>query len=185
MIETPASLDFDVEFDAVVNASGLAHQDVGVDYEQFHRINVEGSKHLADFTVQNNIRCFLHISSISIYGSVGYTDREINEDTVPAPDDFYGVSKLESEIAVTESLRASTCKLVVLRPATVIGKGDKGNIAVLIRAIRDRKFVCVLVAERTERVLFILGIWQLRLMHCLKLRIRNTVFIIAFRALRL
>ncbi len=141
-LEEPGTLDFEISFDCIVNAAGLAHQSLGTEYSRFYDSNVRTASNLAQFAVQNGIKRFIQVSSISVYGSEGYAGRVIDETTEPKPDDFYGTSKLEAEKALVQRL-TGRCELLILRPATVIGRGDKGNIASLIRAIRDRKFVSV------------------------------------------
>src|SRR5690606_3183840 len=83
---------------------------------------------------------FIHLSSVSVYGKPG-SPRPITESETPRPQDEYSKSKLEGENIVKEICRGSGTKLVVLRPVSVIGEGDPGNVARLIRAVQKGRFV--------------------------------------------
>lgn len=52
--------------------------------------------------------------------------KRIHKDTVPAPNGFYGDSKLQGEKGIRE-LDCPTFKVCILRPPMIYGPGCKGN----------------------------------------------------------
>ena len=66
------------------------------------------------------------MSSIIVYGDSSSSKRVIDANTVPAPSNFYGNSKLQAEQGIKD-LEADNFKIVVLRPPMIYGKGSKGN----------------------------------------------------------
>jgi UDP-glucose 4-epimerase len=66
---------------------------------------------------------FVFLSSILVYGS---NHAEIDNQTAPGPDDFYGMSKLKAEQEL-EKLADDDFKLCLVRPPMVYGPGCKGN----------------------------------------------------------
>ena len=57
------------------------------------KVNVEGTEKL--YALAKSAKRFLHASSISIYGDA--LELPADEDSEPAPGDFYALSKLEAE----------------------------------------------------------------------------------------
>lgn len=72
------------------------------------------------------------MSSMIVYGdSAPYGKKKvIDENTVPAPANFYGDSKLQADVAVRE-LSDEKFKVIVLRPPMIYGRGSKGNYQTL------------------------------------------------------
>jgi len=118
----------------VVHAASIVHRPGALrdEYEQF---NVEGTRALVEAARDANVRRFVFLSSIKIYGE---TPRGIiDEKTAVAPDAHYARTKAEAEKIV---LAATDLRPIVLRLSPVYGRGDKGNVRTMIRAIRRRRF---------------------------------------------
>lgn len=79
--------------------------------EEFHRVNVEGIKHLCDLSAQNNVKTLVHMSSIAVTNH--YVEHiEENEDH-PLPDISsykvaYDISKRKGEEVVVKESRFKT-----------------------------------------------------------------------------
>lgn len=136
------------KIDAVIHSAGLAHQ-FGQSVEaDFQRINVVGTENIAKLAVLTQAEHLMLISSVAVYGkrSEGKSGAESNpvtEETVCQPDDFYSRSKLGSEIAAQAVCADNGLNLTILRPSTVIGENDRGNVARLIKAIDDSRFMWI------------------------------------------
>ena len=66
------------------------------------------------------------------------------DETCPCrPQGPYAESKYQGEQLTTQALAGSPTELVILRPATVYGEGDRGNVMRLIRAIHRNRFLWI------------------------------------------
>lgn len=103
----PASLDYDL----VVHCAGALRYRKG----QHQSANAEGTRKLIRGLKKKTK--FVYISSKSIYG-LGY-EGTFNEEVTPEPNDDYGITKYEGELAVIES----GFPYIIIRPSTLIGLG--------------------------------------------------------------
>lgn len=148
--------------DVVIHSAGLAHQFGSGNKAAFREINVTGTKNIADLSVKLKAMRFILISSVSVYGKSDDFKRQanfgktevINENFRCEPESFYSKSKLEAEKKAREVCEKNQIALTILRLATVIGEGDRGNISRLIEAIDDRKFVWVGSGENYKSLIY-------------------------------
>jgi nucleoside-diphosphate-sugar epimerase len=121
--------------DAVVHLAGRAHvmQDDAADpLAEYRRINVEGTKAVADCAADAGAGRVVFLSSIKVNGE--RTDRNaFSETDAPAPEDPYGVTKQEAENALFEIAGAHGIEAVCLRPPLVYGPGVRANFAALMK----------------------------------------------------
>ena len=111
-----------LQFDYVVHAAGVTKC---LHKEDFHRINVGGTKSLVNalLRLEMPLKKFIYLSSLSVFGPIReeqpYT--EITENDKPAPNTEYGKSKLEAERFLMES----ELPIVILRPTGVYGPRER------------------------------------------------------------
>ena len=121
--------------EAVVHLAGRAHvmQDDAADpLTEYRRINVEGTKAVAECAADAGAERVVFLSSIKVNGE--RTDRHpFSETDAPAPEDPYGVTKREAENALFEIARARGIDAVCLRPPLVYGPGVRANFAALMK----------------------------------------------------
>ncbi len=100
----------------------------------YRAMNVEGSLRVARAALRAGARRFVFVSSVKAVGerSVG---KPISERDEPAPQDAYGVSKLEAERALLAFGREAGMEMVIIRPPLVYGPGVRANFLSLMRAI--------------------------------------------------
>ena len=119
-------------YDAVLHVAGLVHQPKTKNdpeqAERYDRINHLLAVETARKAKGEGVRQFLFMSSASVYGLSAPVGKVvmITEDTPLNPTDNYGISKkrAEEDLAL---LRDENCRLAVLRPPMIYGKGCKGN----------------------------------------------------------
>jgi nucleoside-diphosphate-sugar epimerase len=99
---------------------------------EYRRLNVEGTRTLAHAAQTAGVRRFIFLSSIKVNGEAT-TVRPFTENDTPQPEDAYGISKWEAELALRAA--AASMETVVLRPPLLYGPGVKGNFLRLMRAI--------------------------------------------------
>ena len=80
-------------------------------------------------------------SSVAVYGDYG--DALIDEDFECRPAGDYAESKLAAENCARKLCEENNIRLTILRLATVIGEGDRGNTARLITLIRNNRFLWI------------------------------------------
>lgn len=120
----------------VIHLAGRAHvmKDRTADpMIEFNRVNVEGTRHLASEALKAGVKRFIFLSSIKVNGerTEGMSYRESDE---PRPEDPYGISKRDAEIALTEMASGTSMETVIIRPPLVYGSGAKGNLLSLLQA---------------------------------------------------
>lgn len=145
--------------DAVIHCAGLAHQFGNTVEADFWKINVRGTENIAKLAVLTKAKCFILISSVAVYGksSEEKSGIEINpvaEETLCQPSDFYARSKLESEKAAQKICAGNNINLTILRPSTVIGENDRGNVARLIKTIDDNRFFWIGSGENLKSLIY-------------------------------
>ncbi|MEO1524543.1 MAG: NAD-dependent epimerase/dehydratase family protein, partial [Planctomycetota bacterium] len=134
-----ASHAFDYVFHlAAYAAEGLSHFIRRFNYQN----NLIGSVNLINESVKTGVKHFVFTSSIAVYGSGQVPMRE---DTVPQPEDPYGISKLAVELDLQSARELFGLSYTVFRPHNVYGEyqniGDRYRNVVGIfmnRIMQDR-----------------------------------------------
>jgi len=107
---------------AAYAAEGLSHFIRRFNYTN----NLIGSVNLINASVNHKVECFVFTSSIAVYGA---GQVPLTEETVPKPEDPYGVAKLAVEQDLAAAHEMFGLDSVVFRPHNVYGErqnlGDK------------------------------------------------------------
>jgi len=141
-------LDGDTDFrevlhagDVLVHLAARAHQgDDPAAGSDFRRINVEGTRALADAATAAPVAQIVYVSSAKVFGersppTQGGTPQVYTVDDLPRPVGPYGESKLAAETVLRERCAAAGVALTILRPPLVYGPGAKANLHALLTAI--------------------------------------------------
>lgn len=119
--------DYDFStYDVIFHVAGIAHVSTDPKLEElYYKVN-------RDLTIENakkakfdGVKQFIFMSSIIVYGDSS-GEGIIDKDTVPAPSDFYGTSKLQAEEGI-KHLQSKDFQVAILRPPMIYGKRSKGN----------------------------------------------------------
>jgi nucleoside-diphosphate-sugar epimerase len=124
--------------DSVVHAAARVHvmRESATDpLDAFRRVNVEGTLNLARQAAQAGVRRFVFISSIKVNGEVTEPGRPFRADDEPAPQDAYGVSKLEAEVGLRALAETTGMEVVIIRPVLVYGPGVRANFQALMSLV--------------------------------------------------
>lgn len=161
--ESLMALEELAETDVIVHAAGLAHQFGNVQAEDFWKTNVEGTKNTALLAVKLKVRQFILISSVAVYGTgnsgKGNTESRqilnfVDEDYICEPQGAYAQSKLAAEETARAICAGQPICLTILRPVTVVGEEDSGNVARLIKTIDKNRFVWVGSGENHKSLIY-------------------------------
>lgn len=124
--------------DTVIHCAARAHimNDQSADpLSVFREINVDGTLSLASQAAQQGIRRFIFISSIKVNGESTVPGQPFRADGQAAPEDPYGISKLEAEQGLMQLAAETGMDVVIIRPPLVYGPGVKGNFASMIKLV--------------------------------------------------
>jgi UDP-glucose 4-epimerase len=107
---------------AAYAAEGLSHFIRRFNYTN----NLLGSVNLINASVRHQVKCFVFTSSIAAYGAA---QLPMTEETVPQPEDPYGISKYAVELDLRAAHEMFGLNYIVFRPHNVYGEnqniGDK------------------------------------------------------------
>lgn len=101
--------------------------------DEFQKVNVDGSISLAKLAAKSGVRRFIFISSIKVNGEDTEDGKVYKADDIPAPQDPYGVSKMEAEEGLKQIAAETGMELVIIRPVLVYGPGVKANFLNMMR----------------------------------------------------
>jgi len=100
---------------AAYAAEGLSHFIKRFNYNN----NLVGSINLINAAINHDVKCFVFTSSIAVYGG---GQSPMSEDTIPLPEDSYGIAKLAVEQELRVSHEMFGLDYVVFRPHNVYGE---------------------------------------------------------------
>ena len=123
------------KYDTVLHLAGIAHVSRNPKLkDMYYKINRDLTIRLAEKAKEANVKHFIFMSSIIVYGADNKIGdySSIDENTIPKPADFYGDSKLQADLKI-QSMNAENFKTVVIRTPVVYGAGCKGNFKKLIK----------------------------------------------------
>ena len=103
---------------------------------EFRRVNVDGTRLLARMAAAAGVQRLLFLSSIKVNGES--TRRPFTEADAPRPEDAYGISKWEAELALIQVARDAGMQWVILRAPLIYGPGVGANFLRLTHAVARR-----------------------------------------------
>jgi len=123
--------------DAVLHFASIRGE--GSDKKLYHRINIEGTRDILEFTRSAKIPRFIYCSSVGVLGTIPRNQPAVAGDD-GVPDNLYHNSKWQSEQLVNtyHNAQLNTC---ILRPTISYGLGDDGFIPRLIDLVRSNRFL--------------------------------------------
>lgn len=131
------SLDFS-GYDAVLHTAGIAHvsPDPSLN-DQYDAINHRLTVEIAKRAKAEGVKQFIFLSSMIVFGEAAPAGvrRTVSAETIPAPVNAYGRSKLDAENGL-RALEEDSFRIAVIRPPMVYGAGCKGNYNTLVRLAR-------------------------------------------------
>ena len=106
--------------------------------KEYFEVNLEGTKNLIYACLNEKIKKFIHISSISAIGP-SKDNKPVNEQTQPNPIDTYGESKLATEQFISNFLKEHKFPITIIRPPMIYGPGDFEMLR-MFKAVQKRMF---------------------------------------------
>lgn len=106
--------------------------------EEYRKANVITTLNLAKQAASAGVKRFIFLSSIKVNGEKTNSGELFTEDSVPNPEDPYGISKLEAEEGIRDICTTSGMEYVLIRPPLIYGPGVKANYQKLMRLVQKR-----------------------------------------------
>ena len=96
-------------------------------------INLEGTANLLELARTQKVKRFVYVSSGAAYGTALPSDQTLNEETPPAPDNLYGITKFSSEMITRRYGELHGLSTVSVRLSTPYGPMERvtGHRAVM------------------------------------------------------
>lgn len=133
-------------YDAVFHVAGIAHiKETKDNAHIYYEVNRDLVKDVAEKAKSDNVKQFVFLSSMSVYG---LTKGRITEKTKLNPNTNYGKSKFEAENLIAP-LQDEKFNVVILRPPMIYGKDCKGNYRTLRKFALKLKFFPYVKNERS------------------------------------
>ena len=107
---------FDGDVDRVIHLGAVCN--FSTPYEKLRPTNVDGVARLTDLALEAKVKCFVHVTSTSVYGR--YTGSPFTEESPRNPKDDYGRSKRDGEDMLFKRMDKGL-PAVLVRPCTVYG----------------------------------------------------------------
>lgn len=137
------------KYDTIFHVAGIAHSDIGKVNDnvkqKYYKVNTCLAIETAKKAKEDGAKQFVFMSSIIVFGS---KNKVITSSTLPAPDNFYGDSKLQADIEL-HKLQSDEFNVVSVRPPMVYGKGCKGNYPKLVKIAKKMPFFPACNNERS------------------------------------
>ena len=97
--------------------------------------NVEGTMNLGRQAAAAGVKRFVFISSVKVNGESTSEGRCFRPEDPPAPQDPYGISKMEAEQGLRLLASETGMEVVIIRPPLVYGPGVKANFSALMLSL--------------------------------------------------
>lgn len=153
---------------AAYAAEGLSHFIRNYNYTN----NIIGSVNLINAAVRHKVERFVFTSSIAVYGS-GQTP--FSEETVPAPEDPYGIAKYAVELDLQAAHEQFGLDFTIFRPHNVYGIGQnlsdpyRNVIGIFMRQIKNKESLSIFGEGNQTRAFTFIDEISSSIANCLEL----------------
>ncbi|WP_289117395.1 NAD-dependent epimerase/dehydratase family protein [uncultured Idiomarina sp.] len=156
--------------ETVIHCAALAHvsQSDNKDFvSQVREYNVVAPQRLAKEAKEKGVKRFIFLSSVKALGESTVPGNSYKNTSECSPEDLYGESKRDAELALKKELSGSVTELVIIRPPLVYGPGVKGNFKALM-GLAKKNFPLPLGAVKNKRSLVSLENLVSLIIACIK-----------------
>jgi len=128
------------------------YREAGLPESRYHEVNAGGTENLLKASLENNVKKFVHCSTIGVLGNISSPPGD--EETPYNPGDEYQRSKMEGEIAALKYNREFGLPVTVVRPAAIYGPGDM-RLFKLFRMVARRRAIILGSGETLYHMVYI------------------------------
>lgn len=127
--------------DVVIHCAARAHvmsENSDDPLSDYRKVNVAGTKNLAEQAASMGVKRFIYISSVKVNGERTHNNTQYNESSPKLPEDAYGKSKMEAEDCLEELSKSLGLEVTIIRPPLIYGPNVKGNFLRLLSLAKRR-----------------------------------------------
>jgi nucleoside-diphosphate-sugar epimerase len=144
----PAAIDF-TQVDIVIHLVAIVHQSKRIHEEQYFKVNRDLCINVAECAKKAGVKQFIFLSTVKVYGEYNPDSGPWDEDSICHPDDSYGKSKYEAEIAL-KKMETAEFVVSIIRTPLVYGTGVKANMLSILKLV-DRFPILPLAGVNNKR----------------------------------
>jgi len=123
--------------DVIIHLAGC-NSDSQNSSDEYQSVNVDGMLNLVQQASKNDVKRFVLLSSIKVYGEADFgRDRLTEESTIGLECDDYGISKLNAERELIAFADDAPIEYVIIRSPLVYGEGVKANFRGLMKLLHS------------------------------------------------
>lgn len=129
------------DIDVVIHLAGRAHvmnENSDDPISEYRKVNLHGTVNLAEQAVLAGVKRLVYASSIKVNGESTPLDNKFTETDPINPQDPYGISKSEAELALHQIASRSNLEVVIVRPSLIYGAGVKGNFMQMLKVLAKK-----------------------------------------------
>jgi nucleoside-diphosphate-sugar epimerase len=115
---------FNNPIDTVIHLAAIVHKTAETD-EEYKKVNYQATVDLYELSKKYRVKHFIFFSTVAVYGD-DIIDI-VNETSNIKPESSYAISKAKAEEYIQKN-SINSIKYTIIRPTTVYGPNDKGNI---------------------------------------------------------
>lgn len=145
---SPEEINFSL-YDVVIHLVAIVHQSKRIHEAQYYKINRDLCISVAEHAKKAGVKQFIFLSTVKVYGEFIPNSGPWHEDSVCIPEDSYGKSKYEAEIAL-KKMEYPGFTVSIIRTPLVYGVGVKANMLSILRLV-DRFPVLPLARVNNKR----------------------------------
>jgi len=123
--------------------------------ESSREVNLRGTIRLARSCAAAGVKRIVFASTVKVNGEQT-SAVPFHEDDIPAPQDAYGISKMEAENALRDIASETGLEVVIMRPPLVYGAGVGANFMRLVRLV-ERRIPLPFASVKNRRSLVYVG----------------------------
>jgi nucleoside-diphosphate-sugar epimerase len=113
---------------------------VGGDPVHFQRVNIGGSANMASAAKQAGVKCFVHLSSVMVYG-FNYPNQVTETGALRGENNPYCETKIDSEVAVLKLNHPPEFGVIIIRPGDIYGPRGSAWVTYPIQRMRQKEFI--------------------------------------------
>ncbi|MCD6117995.1 NAD-dependent epimerase/dehydratase family protein [bacterium] len=105
-------------------------------FEDFRKVNVEGTRNLIEASISSRVKRFVLISSVAVHSFIGAEN--MNEDSPQLPTRYpYCQTKREAEALVMQYHKKGLIDVTIVRPGDVYGPGDRTSLLKMSKMLKS------------------------------------------------
>ena len=129
----PEDINFSY-YDIVIHLVAIVHQSKSIHEEQYYKINRDLCLSVAEYAKKAGVKQFVFLSTVKVYGEFIPNSGPWHEDSLCIPEDSYGKSKYEAELALRQ-MEDPGFTVSIIRTPLVYGVGVRANMLSILSLV--------------------------------------------------